>query len=645
MADYYLYDKLEQYLIRRDTVDKQIPMIQVTYQFGTDMGNTHIDFSNAYKTDLDTTQTELFNAFNSIAQVLYQSVFCCKLVEIKDMNTKRSLRSNIEPLKSYLAGIFKIVDKRKSNILPKYRFVYFDGREKPPDWVYKSKSPIEKALDNTAYIFKKSSILPSRDSKAGLFENANSFFIKPLTVDALKEEIKKKTHGLQKQIIIVENFDETSIDIPINIETVIISIDRVPGPGTAPGTGTALGPGPGTGPAPGTGKPNIKYIKNSNKEKNEKFINLLYNGCLLKKYNCIQDGDDITDYTYDNETTLEHREETIEYVVLSEVNVIINAINDVTTATEEADFTVSMPSLGSAMPSLGSAMPSLGSAMPSLGSAMPSLGSAMPSLGSAPPSLGSAPPSLGSAPPGTTCLVAYHPIAVTSSKGHIDGIYDPMPDMYNNATVYKSRNSNSTYRIYFEITFWKIVNDTNKNIIISRCPNSGNPILPNLLTGWTENVNVLDLKSYFEKINDVTQIIYGLSKMTTVIRINNIFNPSTAKKTYQCEKEGDYINIPKYDELVPYGLVKIKRSVVDPFVYIGALIYNSETKETWGKGTCTYENGDKYKGEVTYTDTDKILQNGTGILKQVNGDVFSGTWNESNLVSGTFTSNGKTQTI
>jgi hypothetical protein len=132
--------------------------------------------------------------------------------------------------------------------------------------------------------------------------------------------------------------------------------------------------------------------------------------------------------------------------------------------------------------------------------------------------------------------------------------------------------------------------------------------------------------------------------MTTVIRINNIFNPSTAPATYQCEKEGDYINIPKYDELVPYGLVKIRRSVVKPFVYMGALIYNSETKETWGKGTCTYENGDKYKGEVTYRDTDEIVRNGTGILVYENGDVLSGTWYQSNIVSGTFTTNGKTYT-
>ena len=190
MADYYLYDKLEPYLIRRGNVDKDIPLIEVIYEFGTEMGNTQIDFSNAYKTV--GTQTSLFDAFNSIARVLYQSVFCCKLVEIKDINTKRSLRSNTEPLKSYLAGILKIIDKAKSKIIPKYRFVYYQhGRD---DLIYKSKSPIEKALDNTAYIFKESSILPSMDREAKVFNNANSFFIKPFTETALKDEIKKKTN-------------------------------------------------------------------------------------------------------------------------------------------------------------------------------------------------------------------------------------------------------------------------------------------------------------------------------------------------------------------------------------------------------------------------------------------------------------------
>lgn len=588
MADYYLYDKLEPYLIRRNIVDKDIPLIEVIYEFGTEMGNTHIDFSNIYKTDGIKTQTSLFDGFNSIARVLYQSVFCCKLVEIKDVNTKKSIRSNIEQAKSYLNGIFKIIDKRKSKIIPKYRFVYYDGTLKPQDSFYKSKTPIEKALDSTAYIFKKSSILPSIDPKGGislgfttlgLIENANSFFIKPLNDIQLDLEIKKKTHGLQKQIIIVENFDESVIVPPPNIETVIISIDNIAG-----GTRIVFP------------KPTIKYIKQSPNTTNPKYIKLSYNGCSLKKYNCNEDRDDITDYTYDNGKP-EHREETIEHVVLNEVNVIINAINDVDTAMEEPVFS---SVLSSTLVPL---------------SAAPS--SAVPSSTSS-----------------STFVSAVYPIAVIGSKGEADGIYDPTLDMKNDVTIYKKRNDKD-FTMFFEDSYWKIVEK--QTILISRNTTPGDQrVLPNTLKNWTNNIEVIDLKTYFEKTRSITDIMFLISKMTTmrIIRDNQKF---ATLGRYQCEKEGEYINIPKNDNLVPYGLAKIRRFVVNPFVYMGALIYDSVTNETWGKGICTYENGDKYTGNVKFTDKEEILPNGEGILVYENGDVCNGDWNEFNCTGGTYT--------
>ena len=595
MADYYLYDKLEPYLIRRGKIDKDIPLIEVIYQFGTEMGNTHIDFSNTYKTSDQTTQMSLFDAFNSIARVLYQSMFCCKLVEIKDMMTSRSLRSIAEPLKLYLTGIFKIVDKSKSKILPKYRFVYFDGSTKPPDWVYKSKSPIETALDNTAYIFKKSSILPSRDPKGGislkafnvgLLENANSFFIKPINNIALNAEIKKKTHGLQKQIIIVENFDESTstITVPPNIETVIISVNPTSKSATA---------------APMTDY--IKYITkviiDPSIPPNKKFIKLSYNGCSLKKYSSNEEKDDTNEYTYDDnakkpDETIKHREETIEHVVLNEVNVIINAINDEAAAMKVPDF------------------------------------SGVTSALTTPSGLGTT-SALGTTSGLGPCLIMVYPIALNSVLGDGNGIYDPTPDMRNNITVYRKRTDPS-YRIYFEDSYWKIVkNDKESVTLISRCDETGNQFVsPNTLKSWTNGREVLDLKTYFEKSQDVTEILYELDKMTTMRVIRDkpyIFIPSTAPATYQCKKEGDYINILEHDDLVPYGLVKITRSVVKPFVYMGALIYDSATKETWGKGRCTYENGDKYTGIVMFTDKDEILPKGEGILEYENGDVCEGT--------------------
>jgi len=582
MADYYLYDKLEPYLIRRGNNDKDIPLIEVIYEFGTEMGNTQIDFSNAYKTAL--TQTSLFDAFNSIARVLYQSVFCCKLVEIKDINTKRSLRSNTEPLKSYLAGILKIIDKGKSKIIPKYRFVYYEHGAQRDDLIYKSKSPIEKALDNTAYIFKESSILPSRDrqgglfGKTGVFENANSFFIKPFNDTILKDEIKKKTHGLQKQIIIVKNYDESVLVPPPNIETVIISVN--------PNKVTVNQPG------------YIKYII-ENSVSSPKNIKLSYNGCSLKKYNCNEKDDDIPVYTYDNKN-LEHLEETIEHVVLNEVNVIINAINDQATAMKAPDFSgvTSTPGVTSALATTSA----------------PGVTSAL-----------------------TPCLIMVYPIAVQSTTGDADGIYDPMPDMKNNITVYRKR-TDWTYRIYFEDNYWKIVQNTTSATLVSKCEEPGNQIVPpNTLKNWTDNFEVIDLKTYFKRIKDVNEILYGLSKMTTVIRQPNKFTPSNSGTISQYEKEGDYINIPKFDDLIPYGFVKITRYVVNPFVYMGAMIYDSETNETWGKGLCTYENGDKYTGEITYTDKNGIEFNGTGIEVKGDRSISNGTWNKSKFISGVYT--------
>lgn len=198
MKDHYLYDtNIEKYLQK---TPHTIPLLKVTYVFGTPMGNSKIDFSNE-NDDRD----KIFESFTSLANVFYQTQFCSTtLVDIK--NNNKSFTTAIKTrVISYLADINKLIKDNKKKFINKLRIIYYNKEN-----TFTSKKPeilklIEKILENTVYIF-------------GILETVSK-------IDDLKKLILKKTHGLTKQIIVFDGGDE-KIDIPLNIETEIISIEK-----------------------------------------------------------------------------------------------------------------------------------------------------------------------------------------------------------------------------------------------------------------------------------------------------------------------------------------------------------------------------------------------------------------------------------
>ena len=558
MKDHYLYDtNIEKYLQK---TPHTIPLLKVTYVFGTPMGNSKIDFSNENDRD------KIFESFTSLANVFYQTQFCSTtLVDIK--NNNKSFTTAIKTgIISYLADINKLIKDNKGKFINKLRIIYYNKE-------YTLKKPeilktIEKILENTVYIF----------GGTGILETVSK-------TDDLKKLILKKTHGLTKQIIVFDGGDE-NIDIPLNIETEIISIEKEIVARKLPDD------------VPFRIIEKTTSVSTTVSPTDTKKLYLMANGCEIIPYR-FKANYDSKKISYYDVTELPV---IFEYVLLDRIYIINDAINN-----EDVEVVTSFT-----IPSTGS------STVPT--TATTSSTSSASSMTS------------------TSTIIGNCPIAFKTGKPDILGIYDPTIEIKNGATVYKKRRfkndkENDVKLEYSSDKKWTFITD--KTEIKSDKTTAG---LPHS-TEWNGVKNVNQIYTFLDP-----DTITGIPSLTDIAKIAFEFadmadNLQDNKTTYNDKTRIEGDQFIDRDDCTSFGVA----------YYENGDIYKGTFKKKLrvGKGVLFYANGDIYCGEwnnnhiegkgiYNWTDGQSYtgewknnFMNGTGKITLSNGDSYEGGWKNS----------------
>ena len=573
MKDHYLYDtNIEKYLQK---TPHTIPLLKVTYVFGTPMGNSKIDFSNENDRD------KIFESFTSLANVFYQTQFCSTtLVDIK--NNNKSFTTAIKTrVISYLADINKLIKDNKGKFINKLRIIYYNKEYynlipiKKPEIL----KTIEKILENTVYIF----------GGAGILETESK-------IDDLKKLILKKTHGLTKQIIVFDGGDE-NIDIPLNIETEIISIEKEKSGVTKYLPDDVL----------------FRIIEKTTtvSTTDTKKLYLMANGCEIIPYRFKADYNS-KEISYYDVTELPV---IFEYVLLDRIYIINDAINN-----EDVEVVTSFTS---------------------------------PSTGS------STVPTTATTSSTTSTIIGNCPIAFKTGKPDILGIYDPTIEIKNGATVYKKRRfkndkENDVKLEYSSDKKWTFITD--KTEIKSDKTTAG---LPHS-TEWNGVNNVNKIYTFLDSdtstglyplTDNIAKIAFEFADMADNLQDNKTtYNDKTRIEGDQFIDRDDCISfgVAYYENGDIYkGTFEKKLRVgkgvlfyANGDIYCGewnnnhiegkgiynwtdGQLYTGEWKGDFmnGKGKITLSNGDSYEGGW-----EKSKKNGIGIYTWANGNSYHATW-------------------